>query len=146
MKLATAAGVSAVVATAAGAADENPKKRKSNNEQPVHSTSTPTRYGARELFAVVDEAGNLKRAFHALSSRQLELGVYEVIFNRDIRRGAYLVTPGGHGYEGIPPSAVASVIGRASDPRAVLVYVADMQGDPFATGFHLLVICPDGFA
>jgi hypothetical protein len=146
MKLATATGAITLVGSATKAAAQDHKKPKRNNEPPVHSTSTPTQYGARELFAVLDEAGNIKRGFHAISSRQLELGVYEVIFNRDIRRGAYQVTPGGHGYEGMPPSAVASVIGRATDARGVLVYITDLQGDPLAAGFHLLVICPDGFA
>ena len=69
-----------------------------------------------------------------------------VIFKRDVRRGVYLATAGGHGYAGIPLSAVASVIGRTTNPRAVLVYMSDLQGDPLACGFHLLVVCPEGFA
>jgi hypothetical protein len=83
---------------------------------------------------------------HVVSSARLDNGVYEVVFNRDVRRGVYLVTPGGHGYTGIPIAAVASVIGRATSPRGVLVYIANLQGEPVACGFHLLVVCPDGFA
>jgi hypothetical protein len=83
---------------------------------------------------------------HVISSQCLELGLYEVIFNRDVRRGVYLVTPGGYGYMGVPPSAAASVSGRATDPRGVLVYLSDLSGDPMASGFHLLVVCPEGFA
>ena len=100
-------------------------------------------FGPRELFAVVDSDGTLKRGMHATSSLRLDLGLYEVIFSQDIRRGVYLVTPGGHGYTGVPPAAAASVTGRATNPRGVLVYISDLQGDPLACGFHLLVLCPD---
>src|SRR5262249_54900515 len=121
-------------------------KSKCNMEPPVESTSTAERSGPRELFAVVNADGSLKRGLHAVSSHCLEQGVYEVIFNRDVRRGVYLATPGGAGYTGVPLAAVASVTGRATDPRGVLVYMADMEGDPLAVGFHLFVMCPDGYA
>jgi hypothetical protein len=98
------------------------------------------------LFAVIDFEGNIQRGQHAVSCKQLELGVYEVIFSRDVRRGVYVATPGGHGYEGMPLSATLAVMGRATDPRGVLVCTTNQQGDPLATGFHLLVICPEGFA
>jgi hypothetical protein len=37
-------------------------------------------------------------------------------------------------------------MGRASNPRAVFVFVSDMNGRQLSAGFHLLVICPEGFA
>jgi hypothetical protein len=98
------------------------------------------------MFAVVDAEGNLRRGLHVVSTRALEVGVYEVIFRRDVRRGVYLATPGGHGYEGVPLAAAASVMGRASEPGGVLVYTTDLTGAPLATGFHLLVVCPEGYA
>ena len=146
MKLAATAGAVAVGGPAAQAADPPSKKAKHNIEPPIESTATPETCGARELFAVVDADGKLKRGMHVVSSLRLDLGLYELIFNRDVRRGVYLVTPGGHGYTGVPPSAAASVVGRATNPRGVLVYMSDLQGDPIACGFHLLVVCPDGFA
>jgi hypothetical protein len=146
MKLAAGAGVAALAGPAARAADPPAKRGKHNNEPPVHSTAAAESNGPRELFAVVDSDGNLKRGMHAVSSLRLELGLYEVVFNRDVRRGVYLATPGGHAYTGVPVPAAASVTGRATNPRGVLVYTSDMQGDPLACGFHLLVVCPDGFA
>jgi hypothetical protein len=98
------------------------------------------------LFAVVDWEGKLRRGLHAVSAKRLGLGYYEVVFDRDVRRGAYVATTGGYGYEGVPPSAIANVMGRASNPRAVFVYVSDLTGSPLAAGFHLVVICPEGFA
>src|SRR5947209_2146184 len=126
--------VAAAGAATAAAAGEQPAK-KPNGEPPVHSQSKPDKYGPRELFAVVDQDGTLKRGLHAVSAQRLGVGVYEVCFARDVRRGAYLATAGGHGYEGIPLSASAAVCGRASDPCGVLVYMTDNQGDPLSTGF-----------
>jgi hypothetical protein len=142
--VATGAAVLTGAATAAGQAAA--KKPKANVEPPVASTAKPESYGPRELFAVVDAEGNLKRGLHVESVRCLEVGVYEVIFRRDVRRGVYLATPGGHGYEGVPLAAAVSVMGRATDPRGVLVYTCDLTGAPLGTGFHLLVVCPEGYA
>jgi hypothetical protein len=156
MKLAAAAGAGALAGPTVQAGDppaqkpkrnpERGKRPKGNAEPAKESTATGEHYGPRELFAVVDSEGNLKRGMHVISSQCLDLGLYEVIFSRDVRRGVYLATPGGHGYSGVPPSAAASVSGRATDPRGVLVYMSDLQGDPMACGFHLLVVCPEGFA
>jgi hypothetical protein len=122
------------------------KRPKGNAEPVVESTATAEHYGSRLLFAVVDWEGKLKRGIHVISSQRLDLGVYEVVFDRDVRRGVYLVSAGGHGYTGIPLAAAASVIGRATDPHGVVVYMSNMAGGPLACGFHLLVVCPEGFA
>jgi hypothetical protein len=156
MKLAAVAGAAALAGPVAQGADPPAQQTKGKpelvprpkgNMEPVkESTATAEHYGPQMLFAVVDWEGNLKRGMHVVSSQRLDLGLYEVIFSRDVRRGVYLATPGGHGYVGIPLPAVASTIGRATDPRGVLVYMCGLQGDPLAVGFHLLVVCPEGFA
>jgi hypothetical protein len=38
------------------------------------------------------------------------------------------------------------VQGRANDPRGVLVYTVDLTGNSFNSGFHLLVVCLEGYA
>ncbi len=146
MRLVATSGAGALAASTAGAAEPAQVKRKPNSEPAVASKATPESHGPRELFAVVDLDGTLKRGLHAVSSKRLDLGVYEVIFTRDVRRGVYLATPGGPGYEGTPLAAVASVMGRATEPRGVLVFTVDMTGAPLASGFHLLVVCPEGHA
>src|SRR5262245_49145980 len=112
LRRAAAAGTMALAGSAAHAADpsaqkptgqpELVKKPKGNPEPAVPSRATAERYGPRELFAVVHADGSLKRGMHVLSSTCLDLGLYEVIFSRDVRRGVYLATPGGDGYTGIP--------------------------------------------
>jgi hypothetical protein len=138
-------GVAALAGSAAAA--DPPAAKKNHNPGPaVPGTTKADSCGPRELFAVVDAEGNLKRGLHAVSARVMDIGVYEVRFARDVRRGVYLATVGGHGYEGIPQAASVAVMGLAPDPRGVLVYTTDLTGAPLATGFHLLVVCPEGYA
>jgi hypothetical protein len=145
IKLAAVAGATALGASAAKAVPP-PGKDKLNREPPVDSRSTEEKRGPCQLFAVVDADGTLKRGQHVVSTRKLDVGTYEVIFARDVRRGVYLATPGGHGYTGMPVSAIAMVQGRANNPRGVLVYTENLTGIALSSGFHLLVICPEGFA
>lgn len=139
-------GVAALAGSAAAADPPAANKVKYNTGPAVPASTRADSYGPKELFAVVDQEGNLKRGLHAASARQVGVGVYEVRFARDVRRGAYLATAGGHGYEGIPLAASVAVMGLASDPRGVVVFTTDMTGNPLATGFHLLVVCPEGYA
>jgi hypothetical protein len=146
MKMAATAGAAALAVTAAPAADPAQDQPKVNSEPPVEGSTAAEKYGARQLFAVVDWEGTLRRGLHAVSARRLGVGSYEVVFDRDVRHGAYVATSGGTGYEGVPLAAVATVMGRANNPHAVLVFVSGMNGGPVAAGFHLVVICPEGFA
>jgi hypothetical protein len=145
IKAMTATGA-AVLGTSAAAAATQAQTPKHNGEPPVESKAKPDAYGPRELFALVDADGTLKRGMHVVAATRLGLGTYEVIFARDVRRGVYIATPGGHGYVGIPLPAAISVVGRATDPRGVLVYTTSLTADPQDTSFHLLVVCPDGYA
>jgi hypothetical protein len=87
IKLAAAAGATALGASAAKATAP-PGKTKCNQEPPVNSRSSAEKRGPCQLFAVVDADGNLKRGLHVVSARRLDVGTYEVIFSRDVRRGA----------------------------------------------------------
>jgi hypothetical protein len=145
---AAAAGAAAIGVSAAASAQEpkGKKPRKGNDEAPVHSKASPDEHGPREMFAVVDADGTLRRGMHVAACGAVDIGIYEVIFKRDVRRGVYLATIGGHGYEGLPPTGYVSVQGRSTNPRAVLVSTASAQGENVNMGFHLLVVCPDGYA
>src|SRR5262245_22363154 len=94
MKLAATAGAAALTVSATAAANKPPNKPKVNSEHPVEGITNAERYGARELFAVVDAEGKLRRGLHAVSATSLGPGYYEVVFDRDVRRGAYVTTPG----------------------------------------------------
>jgi hypothetical protein len=134
----------------ASATAQEPKKSKPgsqhNSGPAVSSKSNADNHGPREMFAVVDAEGNLRRGMHVAAVARIAPGLYEVSFRRDIRCGVYLATIGGHTHEGLPPTGSVGVQGRSINPRAVIVSTTNSLGENVDTGFHLLVICPDGFA
>ena len=116
VKKAAAVGAVTLSASAGALAGQAPKGVKANQETATESSATAESCGARELFAVVDETGKLVRSLHAASAKMIDPGCYEVIFDRDVRRGAYVATTGGHGYTGVPVAAIANVMGRSNNP------------------------------
>jgi hypothetical protein len=144
--LSAAAGATALGTTTGLTAAEPQQSPKANHEPPVPSKARPESVGPRELFAVVAEDGTLRRQLHAESARHLAPGTYEVIFKRDVRRGVYVATLGGADFQGLPPVGQLGVMGRANNPRGVLVTVGNASGNPMDAGFHLLVVCPEGYA
>jgi hypothetical protein len=149
LKRAAIAGAATLGAAAAGNAQDAPRKNPSvqhNKEPAVHSKAVAEDHGPKQLFAVVDATGQLRRGMHVASVQHLADGVYEVIFRRDVRRGVYVATLGGHGYQGMPPLGFVGVMGRANNPRAVLVSTTSYAGTNVDLGFHLLVTCPEGYA
>jgi len=144
--LTATAGAAAALGGGIVSAQAQQPRGKVNQEAAVPSRAAADSHGPRELFAVVDQDGNLARGLHAVSARRLDLGVYEVVFNRDVRRGCYQATIGGASYGGLPPVGLIGVMGRANNPRAVVVTTTNATADPVDSGFHLLVVCPEGYA
>jgi hypothetical protein len=144
---AAAAGAAALGASAAAGQPPNKRPGPNVNTGPVvPSKATADDHGPRELFAVVDGRGRLRRGMHVARVAYLGPGLYEVIFRRDVRRGVYLATIGDHTEDGLPPTGYVSVQRRCNDPRGVLVATANSMGENVDMGFHLLVVCPDGYA
>jgi hypothetical protein len=144
---AAAVGAAALGVSAAVGQPQDPGPGPQVNSGPVvPSKASANDHGPRELFAVVDARGRLRRGMHVARVAYLGPGLYEVIFRRDVRRGVYLATVGDPGDEGLPPTGYVSVQGRSTDPRGVLVATANSLGENVNLGFHLLVICPDGYA
>jgi hypothetical protein len=144
---AAAAGAVALGVSAVAGEPQNKKAREKCNCGPVvASKASADECGPRELFAIVDGRGRLHRGMHVARVSYLGPGLYEVTFKRDVRRGVYLATIGGHSQEDLPPTGYVSVQGRSNDPRGVLVSTANALGENVDMGFHLLVVCPDGYA
>jgi hypothetical protein len=134
------------VAAAAAKPQDKRRGQQANGGPAAPSKANADDHGPRELFAVVDAGGTLRRGMHVATVGYLGRGLYEVIFRRDVRRGVYLATVGDHTHEGVPPVGFISVQGRSTNPRGVLVATADTQGNSADMGFHLLVLCPEGYA
>src|SRR5947209_5456957 len=83
----TAGAVALGVAAAAGAAaqESDPRRtRTPDKSDPAARDKAPAEdHGPCELFAVVDEAGNLVRGRHAAAARRTGVGLYEVSFRHD---------------------------------------------------------------
>lgn len=99
------------------------------------------RGGAITLFAVVNADGDLDRDFRAVSAQRLARGQYEVVFNRNVSRCAYVATIGDPGDDVVPPAGEISVAGRFGDDNAVFVATYNSNGSPANRGFHLAVHC-----
>jgi hypothetical protein len=93
------------------------------------------------LFAVVNANGTLARGFRAVSSQRFAVGRYAVIFNRNVRRCAYVATMGLSGSVGFSPPGQISVVGLVSNANGVFIAVSNSAGADADLGFHLAVHC-----
>lgn len=114
----------------------------------VQSRAAAASSGATVLSAVVSAEGTLIRGKHVISTSKVDIpdGAYEVIFDRDVRNGTYVATIGKTDAVGVEPSGEITVAGRFSDPRGVFVATNDSSGNFSDRSFHLIVVCPEGFA
>jgi hypothetical protein len=96
-------------------------------------------------FAVVNAGGQQVRARGTTSSARTDNGVYQVIFDRDVRACAYYATIGSPTAAGPPPSGQIMVSSLASNVNGVEIRTNDgddpSPGAPVNRPFHLLVLC-----
>jgi hypothetical protein len=98
---------------------------------------------ANTMYAVVDANGALARGRRAVSAARLATGAYEVVFRRDVRRGAYVATIGLSGSAGSSLPGEITVVGRAGNDRGVFVTTHSSGGAAADLGFHLAVLGAD---
>jgi hypothetical protein len=117
-----------------GAAAEEPEVRE---EDRVRSGRACT------LFAVVEPDGTLARGCGAVSSQKVDIdvGAYEVIFDRNVRDCAYVATIGISGSVGFSPSGEITVAGRFNNVNGVFLTTSDSTGMLADRGFHVAVHC-----
>lgn len=104
------------------------------------------------LTAVVDKDGPLAYGVGAVSSRQVGAdGSYEVTFDRDVSRCAYVAAAGdytGDSYAGPDDAITMGAAPRDGNVNAVYLIEFDAIGDElgprdmYSSGFHLIVVCP----
>ncbi|PZF86363.1 hypothetical protein [Micromonospora endophytica] len=90
-------------------------------------------------FAVVGSSGNLIRGRGAVSATKYGAGQYQVLFNRNVTRSAYLATIGTDQQCCVPPAGEISVAPRLDTPNAVFIQTYDSTGVPADRPFHLAV-------
>jgi hypothetical protein len=99
---------------------------------------------AAALWAVVKASGELARGGSGLELvTPVTAGEYEVSFDRDVRKCAYVVTVGNaNGPPGIHGSANASGGGSSSEEaHVVFVETTNVKGEKAAEPFDLAVFC-----
>jgi hypothetical protein len=97
---------------------------------------------ARVLWAVVASDGRLARDKGARDANRLRTGNYEVIFERNVRRCAYVASIGLPGAEGMASPGQISTVGRVGARNGVFVATQNSSGGRASRGFHLVVNCP----
>jgi hypothetical protein len=98
---------------------------------------------ASTMYAVVDASGTLARGRRAVSATRLATGAYEVVFRKDVRKGAYVATIGLSGSAGSSLPGEITVVGRAGNDRGVFVTTHSSGGAAADLGFHLAVLGTD---
>jgi hypothetical protein len=96
------------------------------------------------LWAVVNLDGTLARGSSAVSSSQLGVdGQYEVVFNRDVSRCAYVASGGEATALGADDAVVFTVAPRFGNANGVFIQEWDgvLGYDSYSSGFHLIVAC-----
>ena len=90
--------------------------------------------------AVVSDVGATVRGRGVTSSAQIEVGRYQVIFDRDVRQCAYFATLGDESASG-PGTGQIAVTSAANNVNGVRVVSRDSDGTPANRSFHLVVSC-----
>ena len=91
-------------------------------------------------FAVVTAVGTLARGRGVTSATRTAEGRYQVIFDRDVRPCAYLVSVGDAGAAG-PPQGEAASTALASNVNGVAIRTESSNGAATDRPFHLIVSC-----
>ncbi len=98
---------------------------------------------ATTLWAVVEFNGTLVRGgTGTVSSKSIisSPSHYDVVFNRDVSKCAYIATPGSTSTT-LPPVGFDSVASEEEDPNGVFVETFTAKDEPQQESFHLAVFC-----
>jgi len=98
--------------------------------------------GATKLVGVIKRGGAKARGAHLTASANLQTGVYEVIFDRDVSACAYTATVGVTTNGGSVDDPVAiTAASRTGNVDGVAIAIRDVNGVARNEPFHLKVTC-----
>jgi hypothetical protein len=143
LKLAASTGVAAVGAAVAGgsaARAQQAQRPGPNDGISVDEVPGPDIPSGQYGYAVVNSNGTLARGHHAVKSDRIATGQYEVIFDSNVRMGAYIATIGLSGSTGNSPAGQITVVGRRNNANGVFVETSNSSGTLTDLGFHLGVL------
>jgi hypothetical protein len=143
LKLAASTGVAAVGVAVVGGPEaraQQGRKPGPNDGIPVDDGPTPDIVSGQYGYAVVNANGTLARGHHAVSAAHLGTGQYQVIFDSNVRGGAYIASIGLSGSVGASAPGQISVVGRFNNVKGVFIETTDSSGTLADLGFHLGVL------
>jgi hypothetical protein len=108
-------------------------------DEPFHLA---TYCGTTVLDAVVGNNGVKARGAHVASTKRISTGLYEVVFNQNVKLCAYTASIGTTSAGAATPGTI-TVASRANKANGVLIRTEDTTGALSDRGFHLGVICGD---
>lgn len=97
---------------------------------------------ATALWAVVAGDGSLIRGSGVTTTAALNIGRYEVTFNRDVTTCALVAGLGLGDSISVPAPGSIGTNGRAGNANAAFVITYDAAGTTVNAAFHLAVFCP----
>jgi len=100
-----------------------------------------TQVAKKDRWAVVDADGSFARGKGVVSTANLGTGIYEVIFNKNVRGCVYTATIGLSGDSGVSDPGFITTVGRVTDLNGVFITTDDVTGASADLGFHLYVGC-----
>jgi hypothetical protein len=147
LKLAGSTGVVAVAAAVAGGAAARAQEEALRAQPPgphdgilVDDAAELAIPSGQYGYAVVNSNGTLARGHHAVRSDRLAQGQYQVIFDSNVRHGAYIATIGLSGSTQFAAPGQITVAGRLNNINGVFITTSDAAGKPTDRGFHLGVL------
>jgi hypothetical protein len=143
LKLAATTG-----ATVAAAVVGGPEARAQQGQRPGPNDGIPVDAGlpppdiisGQYGYAVINSDGTKARGHHAVSSAHLGTGQYQVIFDSNVRGGAYIASIGLSGSVGASAPGQITVVGRFNNVRGVFITTSNASGVLTDMGFHLAVL------
>jgi hypothetical protein len=141
--LSTAAVIATGAAVGTAIADGGPSNLNDPGTGPAASTVVAKAAAKKKdrVFAVIRADATKQRARGFQSSTKLGTGVYEVRFDRSIKKCAWTGTVGNGGFSGSTGAAMITITGRAGTSDGLFVTTFNGAGAPADLPFLTTVTC-----
>ena len=108
------------------------------------ATASVAEAAVSSYYAVVGSGGTLNRSSGEIKSHRIKIGLYEVLFGRDVSNCSFTVTVGSPTptTPKIPIFGIAIVAPRSGNTHGVYVTTGEPAGGAYDFGFYLNVLCP----
>ncbi|MGK5443952.1 hypothetical protein ACSNN7_19335 [Micromonospora sp. URMC 105] len=117
---------------------EDARKAKAAMQQGATLAAPPTA-GAVAWAVVASNGTLLQRSANVVSTTKYGPGQYQVLFDYNVTRKAFVATIGTNDPNNVPPGGEVSVAPRYLTPNAVFIQTRTSGGTPADRPFHLIV-------